>query len=129
MIRHSRPTIRKKDLESALRVMISDNLATGDVIQEFERTFANYFGKGFTAIFVNSGTAALELILRHLKVGEGDEVIMSSFLNASPLQVVTSLKATPVLIDIDEDSFQISMDNVIEAINEKTKAIIVSHML
>ena len=128
MIRHSRPTIRKKDKETAIRVMISDNLATGDVIQEFERAFANYFGKGFTAIFVNSGTAALELILRHLKVGEGDEVIMSSFLNASPLQVVTSLKATPVLIDIDEDSFQISMDNVIEAINEKTKAIIVSHM-
>ena len=116
MIRHSRPTIRKKDLESALRVMIS------------ERTFASYFGKSFSAIFVNSGTSALELILRHLNVGEGDEVIMSSFLNSSPLQVVTNLKATPVLIDIDEDSFQISMDNVIEAINEKTKAIIVSHM-
>ena len=128
MIRHSRPTIRKKDLESALRVMISDNLATGDIIYEFERTFASYFGKSFSAIFVNSGTSALELILRHLNVGEGDEVIMSSFLNSSPLQVVTNLKATPVLIDIDEDSFQISMDNVIEAINEKTKAIIVSHM-
>lgn len=128
MIRHSRPTIRKKDLESALRVMISDNLATGDIIYEFERTFASYFGKSFSAIFVNSGTSALELILRHLNVGEGDEVIMSSFLNSSPLQVVTNLKAIPVLIDIDEDSFQISMDNVIEAINEKTKAIIVSHM-
>ena len=128
MIRHSRPTIRKKDLESALRVMISDNLATGDVIYEFERNFSNYFGKGFTSIFVNSGTSALELILRHLNIKEGDEVIMSSFLNVSPLQVVVNLKAIPVLIDINEDSFQISMDNVIEAINEKTKAIIISHM-
>lgn len=128
MIRHSRPTIRKKDLESALKVMISDNLATGDIIKEFEKTFANYFGKSFSAIFVSSGTSALEIILRHLNIGEGDEVIMSSFLNASPLQTVTNLKAKPILIDIDEDSFQISMDNVIEAINEKTKAIIVSHM-
>ena len=128
MIRHSRPTIRKKDLESALKVMISDNLATGDIIKEFEKTFANYFGKSFSAIFVSSGTSALEIILRYLNIGEGDEVIMSSFLNASPLQAVVNLKAKPILIDIDEDSFQISMDNVIEAINEKTKAIIVSHM-
>ena len=58
MIRHSRPTIRKKDLESALKVMISDNLATGDIIKEFEKTFANYFGKSFSAIFVSSGTSA-----------------------------------------------------------------------
>lgn len=128
MIRHSRPTIRKKDLESALKVMISDNLATGDIIYEFERNFANYFGKSYSAIFVNNGTNALELILRHLNVGEGDEVIMSSFLNASPLQVVKKLNATPVIIDINEDSFQISMDNVIESINNKTKAIIISHM-
>ena len=63
MIRHSRPTIRKKDLESALKVMISDNLATGDIIKEFEKTFANYFGKGFSAIFVHSGTSALQIIL------------------------------------------------------------------
>ena len=54
MIRHSRPTIRKKDLESALKVMISDNLATGDIIKEFEKTFANYFGKSFSAIFVTA---------------------------------------------------------------------------
>lgn len=128
MIRHSRPTIRKKDLESALKVMISDNLATGDIIKEFEKSFANYFGKSFSAIFVNSGTSALEIILRYLNIGEGDEVIMSSFLNASPLQTVVNLKAKPVLIDIDEDSFQISMDNVIESINENTKAVIVSHM-
>ena len=104
--------------------MISDNLATGDIIKEFEKTFANYFGKSFSAIFVSSGTSALEIILRYLNIGEGDEVIMSSFLNASPLQAVVNLKAKPILIDIDEDSFQISMDNVIEAINEKTKAII-----
>lgn len=128
MIRHSRPTIRKKDLESALTVMISDNLATGDIIYKFERTFANYFGKSFSAIFVNNGTNALELIFRHLNIGEGNEVIISSFLNSSPLQVIKNLKATPIVIDINEDSFQISMDNVIEAINEKTKAIIVSHM-
>lgn len=128
MIQHSRPTIRKKDLESALRVMISDNLATGDIIYEFERAFANYFGRGFSAIFVTSGTSALELILRQLNIVEGDEIIMSSFLNASPLEVITNLKAVPVLIDVNEDTFQISMDDVINAVNEKTKAVIVSHM-
>ena len=72
MIRHSRPTIRKKDLESALKVMISDNLATGDIIKEFEKAFANYFGKSFSSIFVSSGTSALEIILRYLNIGEGD---------------------------------------------------------
>ena len=128
MIQHSRPTIRKKELESALTVMMSDNLANGDVIYEFERTFASYFDKSFSSLFVTTGTHALELILRHLNIGEGDEVILSSFLNVSPLQVITSLGAKPVLVDINEDSYQICMDSVIDAVNENTKAIIVSHM-
>ena len=128
MIQHSRPTIRKNDLESALKVMISDNLATGDIIYEFERAFALSFDKSFSAVFVTTGTHALELILRHLNIESGDEVIMSSFLNASPLQVVTSLGVKPVLVDINEDSYQICMDSVINAITDKTKAIIVSHM-
>lgn len=128
LINHSRPTIRKKDLESALRVMISDNLATGDVVYEFERAFAATFDKSSSAVFVNSGTSALELILKHLNIGNGDEVIMSSFLNASPLQAVVNAGAKPVLIDITEDSYQVNMDLIIDAVNERTKAIIISHM-
>ncbi len=128
MIRHSRPTIRKKELESALAVMLSDNLADGDIIYEFERLFASHFGKSYSALFVTTGTHALELILRHLNIGEGDEVILSSFLNVSPIQVITALGAKPVLVDITEDSYQICMDSVINAITENTKAIIVSHM-
>lgn len=128
MINHSRPTIRKKDLEVALAVMISDKLATGDVIHDFERSFSNYFGKAYSSVFVSSGTAALFLILHNLGIKEGDEVILSSFLNSSPLNVVSMLGATPVLVDICEDSYQMDMDSVMERINEKTKAIIVSHM-
>lgn len=128
MIQHSRPTIRKKDLESALAVMISDKLATGDVIYEFERQFASYFDKSYSAVFVSSGTAALYLILRTLDIKEGDEVILSSYLNTSPLQVINMLGAKPVLIDITEDSYQMDMDSAISRITEKTKCIIVSHM-
>ena len=128
MISHSRPTIRKKDLEVALTVMISDKLATGDIIYEFERTFANYYGKSYSSVFVNSGTAALYLILNHLGIKEGDEIILSSYLNSSPLQVISMFKAKPVLVDITEDSYQMDMDLVIDKINDNTKAIIVSHM-
>lgn len=128
MIKHSRPTIRKKDLESALRVMISDNLATGDVIYEFEREFASYFGKSYSAVFTTSGTTALELIFKHLKIEAGDEIILSSYLNASPLQVITKFGAKPVLVDITEDSFQMDMDAVLSKITPNTKAIIVSHV-
>ncbi len=128
MINHSRPTIRKKDLEVALTVMISDKLATGDVIHDFERSFSNYYGKAYSSVFVSSGTAALYLILHNLGIREGDEVILSSYLNSSPLHVVSMLGATPVLVDICEDSYQMDMDSVMEHINENTKAIIVSHM-
>ncbi|MBI4977863.1 MAG: DegT/DnrJ/EryC1/StrS family aminotransferase [Spirochaetes bacterium] len=128
MIPHSRPTIQKKDLEEALNVLVSDKLATGNVVYEFERAFANYFGKGFSAVFVTSGTAALELIMEQMGIGEGDEVILSSFLNVSPLQVITARKAKPVLVDIGEDTFNMDMDMVLERITERTKAVIVSHM-
>lgn len=128
MIPHSRPTIKKKDLESALHVMVSDKLATGDVIYEFERAFASQFGKTYSAIFVTSGTTALTLLFHYLGIQEGDEVILSSFLNASPLQVITAFKAKPVFVDITEDSYNMDMDLVLERITEKTRAIIVSHM-
>ncbi|MEK6793285.1 MAG: aminotransferase class I/II-fold pyridoxal phosphate-dependent enzyme [Spirochaetota bacterium] len=128
MISHSRPTIQKKDLEEALAVLISDKLATGDVIYDFERAFANYFGKSYSAVFVSTGTAALTLILDQLGIAEGDEIILSAYLNASPLSAILQCKAKPVLVDIGDNTYNMDMDEVHAKITDRTKAIIVSHM-
>lgn len=128
MIPHSRPTITRQHLESALGRMITDKLATGDLIEQFEKDFAAIFGRAYSAVFVSSGSAALEMIFSYIELSEGDEVIMPSFYNSSPLQAVNRFKARPVFIDIDEDSYNMDMDLVLEKVNDKTKAVLVPHM-
>ena len=73
---------------------------------------------------LNSATAAAELILRVLGIGEGDEVITTAYTYTATASVIAHVGAKIVMVDVDKDSYQMNMDQVEAAVTEKTKAII-----
>ena len=72
-------------------------------------------------VCLNSATAALELILRVLEVGPGDEVIVPAMTYTASCSVITHVGATPVMVDIHADTFEMDYDLLEQAITEKTK--------
>jgi dTDP-4-amino-4,6-dideoxygalactose transaminase len=96
-------------------------------LAEFERAFADYLGVKH-ALGVNSGTDALLLALDALGIGAGDEVIMPAFGFIATADVVVRLKATPVFVDVQLETFNIDPALIEAAITERTKAIIPVHL-
>lgn len=127
VIPHSRPTLTDSDIEAVIRVLRSGQLSSGPVVSEFERKFAEYIGQHHAAA-TSSGTSALHLALLALGVGKGDEVIIPSFVCSALLNAVNTTQATPVIVDIDPQTFNLSVDTVKSSISRKTKAVIVPHM-
>jgi len=88
----------------------------------------NAFHNVAETILCASGTVAVELALRGVRVESGDEVILAAYDFKANFQNVLAIGATPVLIDIDPASWQMDVSQVEAAISDKTKAIIVSHL-
>jgi len=76
----------------------------------------------------SSGTAAVELALRGLGVGQGDEVIMAGYDFKANFQNILCLQATPVLIDLNPTTWQLDVDGIEAALSSRTRAIIASHL-
>ncbi len=95
----------------------------GPEIAELETALAEYVGVPF-CVSVASGTHSLEIALRSLDVGPGDEVITVPFTWISSAEVISLVGATCVFVDIDRDTFCIDVDQVAKAITPRTKAII-----
>lgn len=95
-------------------------------VERFEKTLANYIGVNY-AVGVNSGTDALFLALKALDIGPGDEVITVSHTFIAPIQVIVQCGATPVLIDVGEDTLM-DVERIKAAITKKTKAIMPVHL-
>jgi len=88
----------------------------------------NTFHNVTETILCASGTVAVELALRGVRVETGDEVILSAYDFKANFQNVLAIGATPVLVDIDPASWQMDVSQIEAAISERTKAIIVSHL-
>jgi perosamine synthetase len=99
----------------------------GHFIPDFERAFAGFVGTKH-AVAVTNGTVALHLALISLDIGEGDEVIVPDLTFAATINAVLHAKATPVIVDIDPLTWNISPERIREAITSKTKAIIPVHL-
>lgn len=127
MITHSRPSLEQEDAQAVTRVVLSGQVAQGAYVQRFERGMAAFIGlRG--GIAVSSGTAALEMALRVLDVGPGDEVILPSYVCAAPWLATVRVGAQPSLVDIELDSYAMDPDRVRTAISSRTRAIIVPHL-
>ncbi len=103
----------------------------GDYITKFEKAFADYCSgttKTLSGIAVSNGTVALHLALVALGVGKGDEVIVPDLTFAATINAVIHAGATPVIVDIERDSWCIDPAEIEKAITPRTKAIIPVHI-
>jgi perosamine synthetase len=122
----SQPDISKAEVDAAVRVLGSGWLSLGPMLPEFERSVADYCGAPH-AVAVNSGTSGLHLCVRGLGIGEGDEVITSSFSFVASANAVLYERARPVLVDIDPATMNIDPEQAEAAVTPRTRAIILVH--
>lgn len=122
-IKFSPPDITQEEIDEVVDTLKSGWITTGPKTKKFEKLIAEYCHTQ-KAVCLNSATAGLELILRFLGIGEGDEVITSAYTYTASASVINHVGAKIVLVDTDKDNFYISADNVRNAVTEKTKAII-----
>jgi dTDP-4-amino-4,6-dideoxygalactose transaminase len=119
----SPPDISQKEIDYVIDVLKSGWITTGPKTKLLEKKLSEYCGTDKT-VCMNSATAALELTLRILGVGPGDEVITSAYTYTASASVIEHVGARIVLVDIQEDLAEIDYDKLADAITEKTKVII-----
>ncbi|WP_156573208.1 DegT/DnrJ/EryC1/StrS family aminotransferase [Bacillus luti] len=119
----SPPDITDAEIEEVVKAMKSGWITTGPRTKELEKRIAEYIGVN-KAVCLNSATAAMELTLRILGVGPGDEVITSAYTYTASASIIDHVGAKIVLVDTAPDSFEMDYEKLAEAITEKTKVII-----
>jgi len=118
----------KPQIDAAIASVLSRSAyISGPDVDEFQRWFASFCGVRH-AVGVSSGTRALELVLRGLHIGSGDEVVTSANTFIATAAAITAAGARPVLVDVDEASGNLDPDKIEHAITLKTKAIIPVHL-
>lgn len=118
----SPPDITEKEIELVSEALRSGWITTGPKTKLFEQKIADYIGTN-KVVCLNSATAAMEMTLRLLDVGEGDEVIVPAYTYTATCSVICHVGAKPVIVDIAEDSYELDYDKLDDVINEKTKVI------
>lgn len=119
----SPPDITEAETNEVRDALLSGWITTGPRTKELERQIATFCNTD-KAVCLNSATACLELALRALGIGPGDEVITSAYTYTASASVVCHVGAKLVLIDTKEGSWEMDYDRMADAINERTKAII-----
>ncbi|WHY55227.1 DegT/DnrJ/EryC1/StrS family aminotransferase [Peribacillus simplex] len=122
-ITFSPPDISDIEINEVIDTLKSGWLTTGPKTKLFEKKIAE-FSNTSMAVCLNSATASMELTLRLLGVGKGDEVITSAYTYTASASVIEHVGAKIVLVDTKEDSFQMDYEQLEKAITTKTKAII-----
>lgn len=123
------PYSNERELELVSEVITSGQWwrMTGTKVVEFEKKFAEYHNSKY-CLGVTNGTHAIELALTALGIGKGDEVIVPAVTFISTATAVIYCNATPVLVDIDKETFNMLPEAFEKAITPKTKAVIPVHM-
>ena len=124
----SLPEIGDEEIEEVIDSLKSGWVTTGPKAKRFEEEFAAYLGgHNVQAIAVNSATSGLHLALEALGITAGDEVIVPSYTFTATAEVVRYLGATPIFVDSDPLTANISSTAIKNAITDKTKAVVVVH--
>lgn len=123
----AKPLIGEEEINAVAEVLRSGMLAQGREVELFEREFASYIGVNY-AVAVCNGTAALDLALKALGIKRGDEVITTPFTFVASANAILYQGAKPVFADIDEKTFNLNPDDVVEKITPRTKAVLAVHL-
>ena len=119
----SPPDITEEEIAEVAEAMRSGWITTGPRVKLLESRLKD-FCHSAGAVCLNSATAALELNLRVLGIGTGDEVITSAYTYTASASPILHVGARLVLVDTKPDSYEMDYDAVADAINERTKAVI-----
>ncbi len=123
MIPFSPPHISQEHIDEVIDTLKSGWITTGPKTKLFEKKLAEYCNVP-NVLAVNSATFGLEFMFRWFGVGKGDEVIVPAYTYVATANVVVHTGATPVMVDINEEDFNISLNAIKKAITSKTKVII-----
>lgn len=118
----------KPEVDKAIQQVINESsFINGPAVKEFQTNLENYLDVKHVIPCAN-GTDALQVSMMALGLEPGDEVITVSFTFVATVEVIALLKLTPVLVDVDPDTFNIDLDALEKAITPKTKAIVPVHL-
>lgn len=123
------PSFTDEEARAVQRVLLSNkvNYWTGDECREFEREFAAWCGTRH-AIALSNGTLALDLALKGLNIGPGDEVVVTPRTFIASVSCVVNVGATPVFADVEADSGNLSARTIAQVLTARTKALICVHL-
>lgn len=122
-IQFSPPDIGEEEINEVIDTLRSGWITTGPKTKLFETKIAEFCNTD-KVVCLNSATAALECTLRLLNIGPGDEVIVPAYTYTASCSPICHVGATPVLVDIQKNSFEMNLEKLEEAITENTKVII-----
>ncbi len=118
----------KPEIDAAIHAVLdSTQFIKGPQVKSFEDNLAAYLGVKHV-IGVANGTDALQIAMMALGLKQGDEVITANFTYAATCEVIALLKLTPVLVEVNPDTFNIDVTAIEKAITSKTKAIVPVHL-
>jgi dTDP-4-amino-4,6-dideoxygalactose transaminase len=123
------PSFTSEEAEEVQRVLLSNkvNYWTGHECREFEREFADWCGTHY-AVAVANGTVALDLALKVLGIGPGDEVVVTPRTFIASVSCVVNAGATPVFADVEADSGNLSARTIEPVLTPRTRAVICVHL-
>lgn len=118
----------KEEVDAGIQNVI-DNTAfiNGPIVKEFAKHLSDYMGGCYVTTCAN-GTDALQIALMALELKPGDEVIVPAFTYVASAEVIGLLGLTPVMVDVDYETFNVTVDNIKKALSPQTKAIIPVHL-
>ena len=123
----TRPEIDEDTIAGVVEVLRSGWITTGPWCARFEQALSDYFG-GRPVLAYSSGTVTMEIALRLLGVGPGDEVITTPLSWVATSNVILAVGATPVFVDIDPATRNIDANRIEAAITARTRAILPVHL-
>ena len=127
MIRVFEPSITYKDKISVFKALSRNNISgTSPIVKDFEESISENFDREY-CVAVSNGSVALDIAFKVLDLKEKDEVILPSFTIISCLSAVIRSGASPVFCDVDENTWNMSLENVKEKITKNTKAVLMVH--
>lgn len=121
-IRFATPDITKAEVDNIGKAAETRWLTNGPIVREFEQKIAK-ISNASRAVAFDSCTAAMEMALRILCIGPGDEVITTPYTYSATAEVIRNVGATIVFVDLDGKTFEMDYEKVAAAITEKTKAV------
>lgn len=124
----AKPHLSEEEKSAMLRVMESGWWTTGPEVQKFEKEMEDYLGAGVHALALNSCTSALFLALKAQGIGPGDKVLVPTWTFAATAMVVEWCGAEPVLVDVQAENLNVSLEHFEKAWDPSVKAVIPVHI-